>query len=183
MELNLNLIPAYKREAIEAVRRRRIFAWQIAAALFMSFVFGSILAGFNLMLGEELKTIAGTPIPKNQIQNAAELQKYDEEFKDANSQIAVLDEIQKGEFVWSNLFMNLGQTIPDGITAENVYTKKTQVFISGIATTRDNLSDLKSKLESNACFENINFPLSNFASRDNVAFQLDFSIKDNCIKR
>lgn len=183
MEINLNLIPPYKKEAIEIIHRRKIFAWQIVAVLAMSFVFGSILIGFNLMLGEELKAIAQTSVPKNQAQDAEELKKYDEEFKNANSQIAVLDGIQKEEFIWSNLFMELGRTIPDGIIVENVYTKKMQVFVSGTAGTRDDLVGLKGKLESSACFENVNFPLSNFASKDNVAFQSDFSIKDNCIKR
>lgn len=183
MEISLNLIPEYRKEEIERAKRHRVFIWQIVAGLFMMLVFGSILVGFNLELTTELDAIVQTSIPKDQIKDFEELKKYDEEFKEANDRIAVLEGIQKEEIFWSNLFLELDKIISDGVEIKSVSTKKMQVFISGTTGTRDDLVAFKNKLEEAACFENVNFPLSNFAAKDNIEFQLDFFIKDNCVKK
>lgn len=183
MEINLNLIPEYRKEEIKKGKRYKIFIWQALTVLLMAVVFGSILAGFNLSLKAEMEAALQSSIPASQIKNVEELKKYDEEFKEANEKISVLDEIQKGKIFWSNLFLELNQVIPDGVEIKNISTKKLQVFVSGVAITRDNLVTLKDRLENQKCFESINLPLSNFAAKDNVEFQLDFFIKDNCVKK
>lgn len=183
MEINLNLIPPYRKEEMETEKCRNIFFWQIATVFIILFSFGVILASFSYVLGIELKSIAEAPVPKNQLENFDELKKYDEEFKEANSQVSILKKMQEEEFFWSNLFLELNDVVPEGISLRSVSTKKKQVLISGLAGSRDNLVTLKSQLESSKCFENINFPLSNFAAKENIEFQSDFYIKDNCLKK
>jgi len=181
--IKLNLIPPYRKEELEADRRHKVFVWQAVAVLMVALVFGAILGSFNYILGLETKYAMQTSVPKDQLESSKELEKYDEEFKEANSEITALEEVQRENIYWSDLFLELNKIVPEGIALQSVSTKKMQIFISGTAGTRDDLVALKEKLENSSCFENINFPLSNFAAKENIEFQSDFSIKDNCIKK
>lgn len=168
---------------MEADRRRKIFIWQIVAVFIMAMVLGAILGSFNYMLGLELKSVLQAAVPKDQIKDSQELEKYDQEFKDVNAEITALEKIQNENIYWSNLFLKLNEVVPGGISLRSVSTKKMQIFISGTGGSRDDLVALKDKMENSACFENVNFPLSNFAAKENIEFQSNFIIKDNCIKK
>lgn len=183
MKINLNLIPPYRQEEMEAGRRQKVFAWQIVVVFVMAVVFGVVLGSFNYLLGLEAQSALESSIPKGQMENSRELEKYDVEFKEANSKIMALEGIQRENIYWSNLLLEFSRIVPSGVSLKSISTKKMQIFISGTAGTRDDLVALKEKLESSSCFDNVNFPLSNFAAKESIEFQSDFSIRDNCIKK
>jgi Tfp pilus assembly protein PilN len=183
MEINLNLIPPYRKEEIAAIKFRRFFLLQLSFVLLVIFIFALILLIFNEILKIEDDSISYSNLPVDKIRDLESLERYDEQFKNANSEIVFLNNIKKENFYWSSLFMELNNTVPESIEIKNVYTKKNQIFISGIADSRDNLVFFEDNLKKNKCFDEINLPLSNFASKENIDFQISFFIKESCIKK
>jgi Tfp pilus assembly protein PilN len=107
---------------------------------------------------------------------------YEDKFKQVNSLDKTLRKIQTGHLHWFNLFQQLSSTVPEGIYISGLSTKDYSIFLVGKAKTRDNLLNFKSKLEENECFQNINVPISNLVVENNVDFQIDFVIKNECLK-
>ena len=111
-----------------------------------------------------------------------QLDKYDQEFKKINTEAALLLKIQAGHLQWASVLKRLGADVPDGVTVQNFANKNFNIILTGKAKTRDGLLEFKNKLENDDCFEKINVPLSNLVVKDNIDFQLNFAIKQNCLK-
>jgi hypothetical protein len=57
------------------------------------------------------------------------------------------------------------------------------VLLSGQAATRDDILALEKKLKESACVKNVNVPLSNLFSQENIDFQIDFEMQKECLKK
>jgi hypothetical protein len=68
------------------------------------------------------------------------------------------------------------------ITLSNLSNKDFIIFMVGKANTRDALVSLKDRLEKEECFSDVKLPLSNLVSKDNLVFQIEFNVKEECVK-
>jgi len=57
------------------------------------------------------------------------------------------------------------------------------VTIRGISQNRDNLILFKENLEKEDCFEDVKLPLSDLANKEKIDFQIDFLVKNECLKQ
>lgn len=183
MEIKLNLIPQYKREQIKhSFLVRTIVQFEIEIFLVLV-LFIAILFSMNYILRLNSSSVEQNSMmdgKKNQYEKIGEYENY---IKNANLEIDKLNKIQKSQLYWSNLLVKLGNLDAKGISLNSLATKDYSIYISGKASSRDDLINFKNKLSSENCFENINLPLSDLTSKENIDFQIDFAVKKDCITK
>ncbi|MEK7598310.1 MAG: PilN domain-containing protein [Patescibacteria group bacterium] len=183
MKIDLNLIPPQKKEEIKQAIRFKIFLkWGLEFFVIFA-IFIAMLVSINYMLELNLAftSLSYAANTKNNNQYV-EIEKYDAEIKEINIQILAIEKIQQGQLQWSNFFQKFNLHISTGVEVEKVATKNYTISLVGKAKTRDALISFKENLEKEECFAEINLPLSNLVSRENVDFQIDFKMKQECLK-
>lgn len=182
MKISLDLLP--KNKKIE-LRRARVFR-EILHEEFLFFfpvlvLIVILINVFYLLTLQKDFDLLSYKFEQNQEQYQ-QLDKYDQKFKEINMEAALLLKIQSGHLQWTSVLKRLGTDVPDGVTVQNFANKNFNLILTGKAKTRDSLLEFKNNLEKDDCFEKINVPLSNLVVKDNIDFQLDFVIKQNCLK-
>jgi Tfp pilus assembly protein PilN len=182
MRVNLNLLPESKKEETEKKKRLKIILRQGFLLFFIVAFLAVILANIFLILQIQLKSIENLSSQEQDLAGMVELKKYENKFKEINSRVSFLGQIEKSEVHWSNLFIILSRATPDNITLLDLATKDFTVMISGKAQSRDDLIKLKDNLSNDDCLKDVNVPLSNLVVKDNVDFQIDLKIKKECLQ-
>lgn len=183
MEININLIPPYKKDQIiHAKHLSLIIRTEIGVALLLVLLL-IFVWGLNKALDFNLNAIAiGQNIENNQ-DKFKEISKYEENFSAINGNVSLITKVNNDQLYWSHLFIKLSSCLTAGIEITGLGTDNYSVSIAGKADTRDHLIAFRDKLAGEDCFTNVNLPLSNLVDQENVAFQMDFKIKENCLKK
>lgn len=183
MEININLIPPYKKDQIiHAKHLSLIIRTEIGVALLLVFLL-IFVWGLNKTLDFNLNAIAVSQNVENNQDKFIEIKKYEDNFSTINSDISLISKVKKDQLYWSHLFIKLNSYLTTGIEITDLGTNNYSVSIAGNADTRDNLIAFKDKLAGEDCFTNINLPLSDLVNQENIAFQMDFNIKEDCLKK
>lgn len=180
MEITVNLIPPHRKtEIIERSRFR-------AAMGILSFLF-FVLAGFFAILFCFLYIIKISDLgyQKNGKQKMGDsvIEKYDKEFLEINKNINDIKILTKDQLYWSNFFIKFNDKVPKEVTLNSLKNENYEITVSGISQDRDNLILFKKNLEEESCFENVKLPLSDLANKEKIDFQIDFLIKEDCLKQ
>jgi len=182
MKIYLDLLPEERKEEI---KKRKTFYMIIRKELrfFMPIVvFVAFLLAVNWNIKVQLEGLEKIYLLEQSQEEYKELQKYEDKFSDVNFRTSSISKFQDGHLYWSNVFYQLSELTPEGIYVSGIVTKDYTVSLAGKARTRDNLLTFQEKIGSSNCFENLNTPLSNLVSREDVDFQIDFEVKTNCFK-
>jgi len=110
------------------------------------------------------------------------MKKFDEEFSDINSRAADILAISKDQIYWNKMFVELESINTEGIFLDGLATNNFLVSVSGEAVDRDSLIGFKSSLEESGCFTDVNLPLSNLVKKEDIAFQMDFKVREECVR-
>ncbi len=183
MKIYLDLLPEQRKKEL---KRRKIFRKILEESiLFMLPVFVFIGMLFNVLyiLQMQKKAYVTTYSVTAAQDKYQRLSTYEEKFTQANDMVSRLSKIQTNHLYWSEVLKQLSSLMPDGLRIEDFSTKNYKIFLLGEAKTRDDLLNFKNSLESSSCFHEINVPLSNLVVKDNVGFQMDFSIKEECLNK
>lgn len=182
MEIKLNLIPQYRKDEIaQASQLRLILRWEIELAIIV-LIFFALLLSLDYLLKFNLAAQTSEFESKQSKEKYENIANLDGNFKTVNALVSLDESIQNDQLYWSRMFDKLNEALPEGISVTKIANKNYKVLIAGLADTRDILVDMKSSLEQEPCFSNVNLPLSNLASKDNVDFQIEFDIKEECVK-
>ncbi|MDO8240759.1 MAG: PilN domain-containing protein [Candidatus Moranbacteria bacterium] len=182
MEIKLNLIPQYRKDEIaQSSKMRLILRWEIELAVII-LVFFALLFSLNYLLKFNLDAQTSEFESKQSKEKYETITNLDSNFKTVNAQVTLDESIQNDQLYWSRMFDKLNSAMPDGVGVNKLANKNYKVLIAGIADTRDILIAMKDSLAQEPCFANVNLPLSNLASKENVEFQIEFDIKEECIK-
>jgi len=152
------------------------------ALFFMAIIFFAVLFGFGYALSSGLRTVSDDSKEETDHDRHQLIAEYDERFEKINSQVLNVIAIDSGQIYWSRLFENISREAAPGIKITTLSTKDYAVFMTGEADSRDDLISFKEKLEKNSCFAEIILPLSNLVSKENIAFQMDLKVRENCVK-
>ncbi|MEI8344136.1 MAG: PilN domain-containing protein [Candidatus Moraniibacteriota bacterium] len=182
MKISLDLLPQNKKDEI---KRNKLFRELLREEIFFLFpllILIIILVNVNYLLSiQRSSSQAAYEFQQNQ-DKYQELDKYDAEFKNINNATSLLLKVQNGHLRWANVFSHLGQAIPSGIAINNFANKNYVVSLAGKALTRNKLLEFKGNLEKDACFGGVNVPLSDLVVKENVDFQLDFNVTQECLR-
>lgn len=183
MEIKINLIPPYRKEEIARVKRFKLVI-RLGLATFSVFVlFFFFLFGLYKVLEVNLAAVSTYQKPGLENSKYEKIKEFDEQFSKINSQTDQVMIISRDQIYWSNLFVLLSRAMISGIELTDLATNNYNISLAGQADDRDSLIAFRDKLIKENCFNNVNLPLSNLVSKENIAFQIDFSIKKECLKR
>lgn len=183
MKIYLDLLPKHRKKEL---KRKKIFR-EILREEFL-FILPVVLFIVILMNVYYLLSIErdSSLAAKSRVESEDKYQKlglYEEKFKQVNESSAKLLKLQAGHLHWEEIFNKLNAAVPNEIAITNFSTKDFKVFLVGEARNRDILLTFKDKLEKDDCFADINVPISNLVVKDDIDFQIDFSIKPECLRR
>lgn len=182
MDIKLNLVPPQrKREIKRSYLLRELVRWQMEIFLVL-LIFLALLWHISYVLKVETASSLQQTEMSRQSFSYKDMQDYKEKIKNANTEISDIKKIQKGQIYWSELLDKLNQIIFTGIKIDSLGTKNYQVFLTGVADNRDNLVRFKEKLTEESCFSEVDFPLANLMNKENLSFQMQFSVKEECVK-
>ncbi|MEK9151164.1 MAG: PilN domain-containing protein [Patescibacteria group bacterium] len=183
MKILLNLLPEENKKNIQAAFHFRFFLWQLFLVFVLEVFYLSMLASTYFVLDAQLQSLQ---MLGRQYDTAHAEQKtldtYQTKFKDTNSAVDVIGAIERNHFSFTQIFVLLDAVVPEGVMVDRLTTKNYTVMLTGQAATRDDLLAFDARLKESACAENVNVPLSNLFSQENVDFQIDFGIKKECLK-
>lgn len=182
MRILLNILPEEKKIVTERRTRFRFFVWQVFLLLSLELVFLGILFGMHLVLNFENGHQESLGQNFEQYRDdEKKLKVFEEKFRTTNKRADEIAAIDHNRFYFTNIFLLIDQYTNDKITLERVSTKEYQLFLSGTADTRDDLLTFDEKLKGEACFSEVNLPLSNLLTQENVSFQIDITLKESCV--
>lgn len=181
MKIYLDLLPKQRKTEI---RRKRIFRRILRQEFLFAlpiFLFIAILANIYYLISVQRKVTITANTNFASQDKYQELHSYEEKFKQVNETMALLLKIQANHFHWADVLGRISSTVPEGIYIGEFSTKNYKILLVGKSKNRDILLNFKNDLESDSCFENVNVPLSNLVVKDNIDFQIDFSVKRDCL--
>jgi Tfp pilus assembly protein PilN len=182
MEIKLNIIPDERKKEIVAINRlRMIWQWEFGFSLVLG-IFILLLLSMHYLLTLNLVAQKSEIVSGKGKGDFEKIARFNNDFKVANKQITSNETIQKDQLYWSNMFVKINEIMPDEISVSKLATKNYQILLAGNARTRDDLIRMKDNFSNESCFTDINLPLSSLVSKEDVYFQIEFKIKEECIK-
>jgi Tfp pilus assembly protein PilN len=182
MEITINLIPPHKRREIERNETlKTVYRFGILLILIGSAFYGALWS-FNYILDLNLKAVSEELDSSSDRTQLDKIKNLDNQFVMINKQLSEVDTVRKDQIYWSRLLEKLSASLLDGIVINSMETKNYQISLVGKAKDRDTLIAFKDKLYQDGCFTSVNLPLSNLSSKIDINFQMDLTIKDNCLK-
>jgi Tfp pilus assembly protein PilN len=185
MKTLLNLLPEEKKESIERRLLSRFLLWQLFLVFVLQVFYLTVLVCTYLVLDYQSRGLE--VLEKNtamtSVSEVDRLENYEKKFDDINRRIEVIGAIDRSHVYFSKVFTLMDPLLPDGITVTNLTTKEYTVSLFGRAKTREQLLQLDENLKNGGqCFEKVVIPLENLFSQENIDFQVDFTLKPECLK-
>lgn len=136
-------------------------------------IYSAVLASTLIPINDSIKGINDQVSNKRMETNLRD-KNLTEKIDELNQRMETLQQIQTEFFNWSIYFKNLSELVPDDISLSDIYSNlfEKNVIIKGYAKTRDSLINLKNNLESSPYFTDIDIPLSNFLTEEEITFEI-----------
>lgn len=183
MDVYLDLLPEGKKEEI---KKKKIF-WLVIRQEVRLFIplalFIAILFAINFNLKFQAGSIEKIQALEQSQEKYRELKSYEDKFRDINSKALLALSLQSGHLRWSPVLKKISEAVPEGVSLKKLATKDYSVSVSGTAGNREDFLVFEEKIKTSDCFSEVNTPLSNLISKENVVFQIDFKVNDNCLKK
>lgn len=182
MKIMLDLLPEEKKDAI---RQNKNFLRVIRQEIIFSlpiFAFIVILLVINVTQ-KIIAQGAGTNFNMASSQkDYKDLKLYEDTFSEIGEKTSEILKIQKNHLNWLGLFSRLESAVPEKVYFSGLTTDNYKISLAGRAKSREDFLRFQESIKSEACFSNINVPLSSLVSKENVDFQMDFEISEDCLK-
>lgn len=183
MKIYLDLLPAERKEEIKKKKAFKTLIHQEIRLFIPVIFFTAVLLAINFNLKIQLNGLEKSSSIEQSQDEYQELKSYEEKFSDINSKVSAVSNFQSKHLYWSSAFEELSKVIPDGAHITNLATKDYKISLAGKAKTRDDLLAFQERIKSSDCFANVNVPLPNLVSKENVVFQVDLEVKSNCLQK
>jgi Tfp pilus assembly protein PilN len=183
MEININLIPGYKKEEIARSRHLKLIIKSEIWVFLLLVILAYFIFGLNKVVDMNVEMLATSQKLENEGEKYQEIKKYEEGFKEINGDISEILKIKKDQLYWSVMLDRLSSGTNAGIEINSLANKDYSVYLAGRANNRDDLISFKDTLSRDDCFEEVDLPLSNLVTQENIDFQMDLKIKEACLKK
>lgn len=183
MKIYLDLLPQDKKHELKRKKRARWILREEFLFTLPLLVLIVILANIYYILKIQHDSLISAQAQNITQEKFQQLSSLEEKFAQTNDLVANLAKIQDAHFYWHRLFTELDKVIPENVAINEVSTKNYQVFLTGKAKFRDNLLSFKDNLDSSECFKNAQIPLSDLVTKEDLDFQLDFTISKDCLMK
>lgn len=182
MKIFLNLLPPERKR--ELVRRFywRFFLgqWFLVTLIVMSAVVVMGFLYFRIQIESKKAQVEGAA--KITTEHKVEYTRYEEKFENTNKSVRSAGGFVALHTSFSDLLRQIELVLPPNTRIEKISTHSYKVFLVGTTDTRDTFLTFQKNLQQNTCFESVNTPLSNLFSETNVQFEIDFTVKAECLR-
>ena len=183
MKISLDLLPEGRKNDLKRTKLFRKVIWFEIVFLFPIFVMSAILLDNLYVLNYEKGASAKIYALELGQDQYKKLNDFQGSFKQANDLSTLALNFQGKHLQWTNVLHELSATMPDSVTLKDVASNDFQLSFTGMAKTRDDLLNFQSALEKSACFQNVNVPLSDMVQKNDLNFQIDLSVKPDCLMK
>ena len=149
--------------------------------IFPVIVFISILMSISLILQVEISGKNSMFAILESQNKSHDLKRFESIFADTNKESLDINNLQNKHLHWSNVLTLLAEIVPKDVYFSDISTKNWQIFLVGKAREREALIGFQEMISKSECFEKVNVPLSNFVSKSDIEFQMDFFVKKECL--
>ena len=111
-----------------------------------------------------------------------ELAGFDSLFSDTNRSVSRALSFYRLHPSWTDVLLAVDRSVSDEVTLFSLSSKEYRVFLSGTARTRDDFLSFVERLREESCFSEVETPVSNLFSREDVEFQVDILVAKECLK-
>lgn len=182
MKTLLNLLPEENKKDTQRKLHFRFFLWQLFLICILEVFYLSILISIYFILDFQLQSLQTTGQQYDMTYTGQEaLTTYQKKFKDTNILVETVGKIENGHFSFTQIFLLLDTLLPEGVAIDRLTTKNYTVMLIGRAAVRDDILTFESKLKEAACVKNVNVPLTNLFSQEDIDFQIDFEMQKDCL--
>ncbi len=183
MNILLNLLPEDKKSFLkERVRSRFVFS-QMLMVLFFHGMYVLILVGAFFALEHNESSFQGATQQLALKDSHKELLEIEKKFQEVNKKVEVAVKLNAEHLHFTQLLSRLERVLPPGVVLSSVSTKDFVVSIAGKAAERNDMVLLEKSLNEESCFTAIDIPPAVWLSPKDIAFQISFSVKKECLKR
>lgn len=174
--ISLNLISPQQKNFLSIKKLFKMLQNLLCVILIFSAVTATILSLINnsvMQISQQVKDK----------KNEAELKNNNltQKINELNERIDFLNQV-KNEFInWAIYLNDLSKLVPSNILLNNIYSNldSKDVSAKGYAKTRDSLIEFKNNLENSAILTNIEIPLSNFLTQEEITFEISGKMLNN----
>ena len=185
MKILLNLLPEEEKRITQNRLRSRFLLWQLFLLFLLEIFYLTLSIGMYLLLDFQFESTQSLEVPRDEIvfvQNE-KLKNYQDTFHGVNETTAIIGKIERSHLHFTQVFRLLNELLPPGIMVGTLSTKEYSVSLSGMAAKREDLLLLDEKMKNSECITEVNIPLSNLFSQENIDFQIDFLVKQACLQK
>ncbi len=186
MKTLLNLLPEDKKDLVQNRLRSRFLLWQLFLFFVLEVFYFLALVSMYLILNFQLgslQSIADNARTSSQGEEKR-LITYEEKFQEVNKKIDLIGSVDRSHVYFSQVFHLLDALTPNGITVDHMSTKDYTVSLFGRANKREDLLSFNERLKgAPECITDVTIPLSNLFSQEQIDFQVDFTLKPDCLKK
>ena len=181
MKIFLNLLPPERKESLVNAFYAKTFLVHLIIVAGLFLVVDAVLGAYlfrSLQHEKQMVDQAGT----NNVSAQEEYRSYQDTFETINQKTRSTDGYLKLHTSFSWLLAEIESALPGGVRVQKLVTKEYQVLLSGTADTREAFLQMEAALKQDSCFTQFNAPLSNLFTETNVSFQIDFMVKEECLR-
>ncbi len=182
--ITINLLPP---QDIKELKIARLYSFLFKRVIALS-IFGililALLISADFLLRHNLKILEGDLENKKHTSTASGFSVLEGKINQFNSNLEKIATLQSQHIRFSPFLIELIRLTPSEVRFTNLQAQKegNVVEVQGVAKTRDSLIHFQKNLEGSEFFKDIESPLSNLESRENVTFQLKFKVKEDHLK-
>jgi hypothetical protein len=181
MKIFLNLLPPERKKELV-----RTYYWQffLRRGLWSFFAMFLLVIVAGLIYGQTYLRYKGVMAEKTATKSEHQMQydNFENKFEETNNKVRSTHGFLFLHTSFSSLLLEIEALLPEGVRLEKLATKEYKVFLTGVAETREGFLTMEENIKKNSCFESLNTPLSNLFSETDVQFQVDFTVKQDCLR-
>jgi len=175
----INLLPDSSKKQIRSARMNVNLISYIITLCF-AVIFLSLVCFISYLILNDSKTAAEKIITNNQSTSSAINSPLDSQIGTMNTNFSVAKNIFGKQISYSNIIMSLGSVMPSGVVIDSLSfdsnTISSSITIKARAKSSENVTTLKSNLQSSTLFSNSNVGNISNSQTDTTGYPAEFSI-------
>lgn len=172
----MNLLPEKDLKRLKLMRLRRLLVFRILLISAYGLLIVGVLWGAEILIQREADAVVEKVNVQKSEESAARFLVLQEKIQEFNRNLTQAARVQQDQVVLSPLLVEIALLTPAEVrlTDLQISQEENRGFVRGVALTRESLLVFEREMRSSDFFLEIESPLSNLTSKENVEFGLKF---------
>ncbi len=186
MKIRFNLLPDTQKNHLKTQKTLRTVMEQEIYILIVIGIFVLSLYGVFFVLKTESTLMHNVEEQLSTQGEYAHVVDMHTLFQQTDARVVRIERMQSHQVKWSQFFDIISNVFTQHISVEHIKTNGTQLNIYAQANTREDVVDLKNRLNAYVvddvhCFEDVVVPESDLVAPEDVLFTVSFTINKECL--